>query len=289
MKSNIGHLEGGSGIAGIVKTILVLEKGLIPPNANFEHLNPNIDAEFLNLRVPTDLIPWPTKGLRRASVASFGFGGSNSHAILDDAYHYLLERGLLSSASHCTIPDPSHSGTIENGLCRTTVEINGLEGSLASPTSEPKPADGLSSQLLIFSTSDEAGIQRMANAYTRYFQSLPSFRRGRDEEGSFVKRLATMLAQRRSKLNWRSFAVADGSLDFLRDQLPSAISKPIRVNESKSLGLGYIFTGQGAQYRRMGVDLLKYPIYRFTMDQCQEAYSSFGREWSIYGQCPLFP
>ncbi|KAI2942232.1 hypothetical protein CBS147321_5394 [Aspergillus niger] len=282
VKSNIGHLEGSSGISGIVKTILVLEKGLIPPNANFEHLNPNIDAEFLNLRVPTDLIPWPTKGLRRASVASFGFGGSNSHAILDDAYHYLLERGLLASASHCTVPDPTHSGTIENGLCRTTVEVNGLEGSLASPTFEPKSADGLLSQLLIFSTSDESGIQRMANAYTRYFQSLPSFRRGRDEEGSFVKRLATMLAQRRSKLNWRSFAVADGSLDFLREQLPSAISKPIRVNESKSLGLGYIFTGQGAQYRRMGVDLLKYPIYRFTMDQCQEAYSSFGSEWSIY-------
>ncbi|GKZ24448.1 type I Iterative Polyketide synthase (PKS) [Aspergillus brasiliensis] len=281
VKSNIGHLEGGSGIAGIVKTILVLERGLIPPNANFEHLNPNIDAEFLNLRVPTELMPWPTKGLRRASVASFGFGGSNSHAVLDDAYHYLLERGLLSSASHCTVLDASQGNIIENGV-RRTAQVNGLEASLASSASTPKAADGLSSQLLVFSTSDEGGIQRMANAYAEYFRSLPSFRHGRDEEGSFVKELATILAQRRSKLNWRSFAVADGSLDFLRDQLPSAISKPIRVNESKSLGLGYIFTGQGAQYRRMGVDLLKYPIFRFTIDQCQQAFSSFGCEWSIY-------
>lgn len=51
VKSNIGHLEGGSGLAGVIKAIMVLEKGIIPPNANFENLNPEIDAEFLNIKV----------------------------------------------------------------------------------------------------------------------------------------------------------------------------------------------------------------------------------------------
>lgn len=51
MKSNIGHLEGASGVAGVIKTILSLEAGVIPPNSNFERLNPKIDAEFLNIRV----------------------------------------------------------------------------------------------------------------------------------------------------------------------------------------------------------------------------------------------
>jgi acyl transferase domain-containing protein len=51
VKSNIGHLEGGSGLAGVIKAIMVLEKGIIPPNANFERLNPDIDAEFLNIKV----------------------------------------------------------------------------------------------------------------------------------------------------------------------------------------------------------------------------------------------
>lgn len=51
MKSNIGHLEGASGIAAVIKTILILESGLIPPNTNFEKLNPKIDLEFLGLKV----------------------------------------------------------------------------------------------------------------------------------------------------------------------------------------------------------------------------------------------
>ena len=51
VKSNIGHLEGTSGIAGIIKAILAVEKGIIPPNTNFERLNTQIDAEFFNLEV----------------------------------------------------------------------------------------------------------------------------------------------------------------------------------------------------------------------------------------------
>lgn len=52
VKANIGHIEGGSGLAAIVKAILVLEKGIIPPNALFEKLNPSIDADIYNLQVP---------------------------------------------------------------------------------------------------------------------------------------------------------------------------------------------------------------------------------------------
>ena len=84
VKANIGHLEGASGIAAVIKTIMILERGLIPPQASYEKVNPKIDLEFLNLKFPVEPTPWPVLGLRRASVNSFGFGGSNAHVILDD-------------------------------------------------------------------------------------------------------------------------------------------------------------------------------------------------------------
>lgn len=85
VKPNIGHLEGCAGIAGILKTVLILESGLIPRNLNFEVPNPRIRLEEWNLKIPTEVTSWPQEGLRRASVNSFGFGGTNCHVILDDA------------------------------------------------------------------------------------------------------------------------------------------------------------------------------------------------------------
>ncbi len=84
IKSNIGHLEPASGIAGISKMALALKKGIIPPNINFQKGNPNIRFEEYNLEVPTEAIPWPSKkdNLQFGGVNSFGFGGSNVHIIL---------------------------------------------------------------------------------------------------------------------------------------------------------------------------------------------------------------
>lgn len=52
VKANIGHLRGASGVAGLIKTILVLEKGVIPPNINFELLSPKIDSDLMKIKVP---------------------------------------------------------------------------------------------------------------------------------------------------------------------------------------------------------------------------------------------
>ena len=51
IKSNVGHLEGASGIAGVIKALIILERGIIPPNTNFERINPKIDTEFLRIKV----------------------------------------------------------------------------------------------------------------------------------------------------------------------------------------------------------------------------------------------
>ena len=104
LKSNIGHLEGASGIAALIKTVLVLEKGIIPPNPNFVALNPKISSTDSCLAFPSSCIPWPSSsaGIRRASINCFGYGGSNCHLIVDDAFSFLKDRGF--HGRHQTLP-----------------------------------------------------------------------------------------------------------------------------------------------------------------------------------------
>lgn len=83
MKSNIGHLESCAALAGIIKAVECLERGLIPPQMHFENPNPKID--FRHIKIPTSLTEWPLSknGVRRAAINSFGFGGTNGHAVLE--------------------------------------------------------------------------------------------------------------------------------------------------------------------------------------------------------------
>ncbi len=85
-KTNVGHLEAGSGAAGIIKTALALKHRLIPANLHFTRPNPEIPFKELQLRVAAQSEVWPgTPGAGLAGVNSFGFGGSNAHVVLAEA------------------------------------------------------------------------------------------------------------------------------------------------------------------------------------------------------------
>ena len=81
VKTNIGHLEAGAGVAGVIKAALTLHHGQVPPSLNFEHPTPYIPFDDLNLEVVTS--PQRLTMPALAGVNSFGFGGSNAHAILE--------------------------------------------------------------------------------------------------------------------------------------------------------------------------------------------------------------
>jgi phthiocerol/phenolphthiocerol synthesis type-I polyketide synthase E len=86
VKSNIGHLDAASGVAGLIKTVLALKHKEIPPSLHFEKPNPNIDFENSPFYVNTKLSEWKVDGFpRRAGVSCFGIGGTNAHVILQEA------------------------------------------------------------------------------------------------------------------------------------------------------------------------------------------------------------
>lgn len=82
VKTNIGHLEAASGVAGLIKTVLSLHHNAVPPNLHFNNPNPALDYENSNLRVPTSMETLPESYDSLASVNSFGFGGTNAHVVL---------------------------------------------------------------------------------------------------------------------------------------------------------------------------------------------------------------
>jgi acyl transferase domain-containing protein/acyl carrier protein len=85
VKTNLGHLEGAAGIAGVIKTVLALQHGSVPEHLHFRHLNPHISLPVA-LAIPTALTPWPAGHARRcAGVSSFGWSGTNAHVVLEAA------------------------------------------------------------------------------------------------------------------------------------------------------------------------------------------------------------
>ncbi len=85
VKPNIGHLDRAAGISGLIKTAMVVERGVIPPLIHFETANPEIDFMNSPFRVNTQLKAWPKQDTpRRAGVSSLGMGGTNVHVVLEE-------------------------------------------------------------------------------------------------------------------------------------------------------------------------------------------------------------
>ncbi|MFZ1181539.1 MAG: beta-ketoacyl synthase N-terminal-like domain-containing protein, partial [Herbaspirillum sp.] len=86
VKTSIGHLEPASGIAGLIKAVLVLNHQTVPPNRNFATLNRHLQFDTSRLAVPTALQEWPASAdyPRRAGVSAFGFGGTNAHLVIEE-------------------------------------------------------------------------------------------------------------------------------------------------------------------------------------------------------------
>ncbi|MGC1782802.1 MAG: type I polyketide synthase, partial [Acidobacteriaceae bacterium] len=101
LKTNVGHLEAAAGVAGLIKTILALEHGQIPPSLHFERPTSHVRWGELRLRVPTKLIDWGfadagSGSVRVAGVSSFGFSGTNAHVVIEEAPRPQIAREALA-------------------------------------------------------------------------------------------------------------------------------------------------------------------------------------------------
>ncbi|KAL8720573.1 MAG: hypothetical protein Q9225_002592 [Loekoesia sp. 1 TL-2023] len=273
VKTNIGHTETASGLASIIKVALALEKGQIPPSINFEKPNEKLHLDKWNLKVPTELESWPKQsGVRRASVNNFGYGGANAHVIME---------GFSSSkgTTDCHAPNGIGVGLPKaavNGLTNAAAKAHRMTNGLTNGITDGVNGHDIELQpkIIILSAKDEQSTQAMA---TRLKQHLLT-KKLEDERDYFVN-LAYTLGQRRSRFAWVA-AHSVQNMSGLIKAIESDRIKPARTKDCPKLG--FVFTGQGAQWYAMGRELIQaYPVFKASLLEAEVYLKELGATWSL--------
>lgn len=135
-------------------------------------------------------------------------------------------------------------------------------------------------RMFIFSAADEAGVSRLKSSYTRYLADAALQYENTD---LFLESLAYTLAARRTSLPWKSFVIADD----IEQLCEMDLSAPTRSKPKPNLG--YVFTGQGAQFPGMGKELLAHPAFEASVLESEAYLQELGCDWSLIGiVCFLF-
>lgn len=248
IKTVIGHLEGCAGLAGLIKASLAIQSKAIPPNMHFNNLNPKIEPFYAGLEVPTALLPWPETGdgPRRASVNSFGFGGTNAHAILES-----YEPSITEVAPRST-PSGVGSGSIYQ-----------YDGAPVAP--------------LVFSARSRLSLLDWLKELLSYL---------RVNESVDLGSLSNTLNSKRSVFRYRiaipTVVDREDLMEKLEDQIniiSTSMDGPLQPSPGSSSGEGAsilgVFTGQGAQAARMGFSLLEgCESFRESIGDCEAALAS---------------
>ncbi|MFC9328889.1 SDR family NAD(P)-dependent oxidoreductase, partial [Kitasatospora sp. NPDC057015] len=219
VKTNIGHLEGAAGIAGLIKAVLCLRERSLAPSLNFRTPNPGIPLDRLGLRVNGQLLPFGPAGDEPvfAGVSSFGMGGTNCHLVLSDA------------------PRPAPTGTAPTEAAPT--ETTATEATAPGPL-----------PVLLSGRTPEA-LRAQADRLLGHLQDHPELE---------LPELAAALAGTRTGFEHRAVAFVDdraglaAALGALAAGDTTAETVTGRVRPGQ---LAFLFTGQGSQRAGMGKEL----------------------------------
>lgn len=247
VKTNIGHLEPVAALAGLFKAVLSLKNGVVPPSLHSAELNPDIPFGELGLQVVREPLPLPTDGPVYLGVSSFGWGGTNAHAVITAAP-----------------PVAGAEAETEAGTDAGTAADAGATGCDA-PFVLPLSAH-----------SRPALVQRARDV-----------RAALDRPGADPREIAAALGWQRDRFPFRAGLVAtdgDGlraALDAYAAD-PEATSSSTVTGRARERGrTAFVFPGQGSQWAAMGTRLYaEDPAFAAVIDRCAEALAPH-TDWSL--------
>ncbi|MGW5486691.1 type I polyketide synthase [Streptosporangium sandarakinum] len=258
LKPNIGHLEAASGVAGLIKAVLCLGHGLIPPTPTTAGPTPAIPWESSGLRLVTETTGWPGAGRpRRAGVSGFGYGGTIAHLVLQEA-------------PPAPVPDPADpadpAGEADDSVVR------------------PYPLSGATDEAL------RANAARLADRLSgREDPPLAAVASTLARRRTHLARRAVVVAAGRAELVERLRSLAAGDPAAVTGHAPPEPVRPAPVTghtAPESVRPGphadagpvrrdpvWVFSGHGAQWAGMGADLLAdEPAFAATLDRLEPVY-----------------
>lgn len=264
VKTNIGHTEAASGLASIIKVVLAMEKGILPPSINFEKPNPKLDLDNWGLKVVRELEKWPVApGQKmRASVNNFGYGGANAHVIMEDA------SGL--SQIHRVNGHTNGVNGHANGINGKT---NGVNGHITENTVDKY-------KLLILSAKDEHAHENMASRLAEFLRQKEQH--SQQEVEAYLDNMFYTLTDRRTMFPWlAAFPVpVTQGFEGVAKALSTPKFRPSRPSQRPRIGM--VFTGQGAQWNAMGRELIgQYPVFKASLEQADGLLRELGADWSL--------
>ncbi|KAK5997657.1 Prosolanapyrone synthase [Cladobotryum mycophilum] len=320
IKPNLGHSEAASAMSQIMKAVLAMEHGEIPATIRIKNFNPAIDFETARAKVVTEMTPWPVNRLLRVSINSFGYGGANGHAILDHPSvvipGYKLrgfplsegiykELSLVNDQSEVEANGNGHYNGSRHAIGNDRFNGNGLSNGNEHANSNGKfnvngRAKGnghpVSETLSYLNWCQPAKLVQTEGAGARPYILLPV---SAHDERALKENLAAIsssltkyeladllytLSCRKSTFARRAFAIAES--EATTNELNPDLVTMGKASSSATQRIGFVFTGQGAQWPQMGAQLFpEFAVFKRTIRYLDKVLGKlqYKPSWTIEG------
>ena len=261
VKTNVGHLEPTAGVAGLMKAILSMQRGIIPKHLHFTNPNPRLDWDRLPVKITTENTQWPVVPHRppRSGISSYGWSGTNVHVLVEG------------------YPDPSGTAVDKGGMPQPAGPARLVPVPKSTSPEVRSQVETRPARILPLAGKTHGAVRDAAKAYMLWLDGQDSA--AIEDGGTSAAVLADMAwtaGIARSHFEYRD-AVVFKDASSLREGLRQLAASSQEPQAQRGSRIAFAYTGQGNQWVGMGEALYRTePVFRSVLDRCDQVIREEG-------------